>query len=87
MASLGELKEGDGFETNASFDDQCVILVESDDTFSYEYSLDKLSIVDFSEVTPHDELIDPISNESTLDLFPTPPISPLSSPSPFFFLL
>ena len=36
--------------------------------------------MDFSEVTPPKELIDLISIESSLDLTPSPPISPLSSP-------
>ena len=48
FAPLGELKEGDGFETDASSDDQCGILVESDDTISKEHSTNEPSIVEFS---------------------------------------
>jgi len=33
LDSLGELEEGDGFETYASSDDQCGIFIESGDTF------------------------------------------------------
>jgi len=36
--------------------------------------------VDFSEISPHIELIDPISDESSLNLAPILPISHLSSP-------
>ena len=42
--------------------------------------------MEFSEVMPLDELSDLISVESTPDLAPSPPISPLSSPLPFSFL-
>ena len=38
-----------------------------------------LFIMELSEVTPHMELIDPIHLESSLDLAPTPSISPISS--------
>ena len=47
-----------------------------------ERYLDEPSNVDFSEVTPSDELIDPIFVESTLNLAPIPPISSLSSSLP-----
>ena len=84
LASLGELEEGDRFDVDASFDDQCGILVESEDTFSEEHSFDEPSDMEFSEVTPHIKLNDSIFVESTLDLAPTPSISSLSSPLPFF---
>jgi len=48
------------------------ILVELDDTFSEEHSLEEPSIAEFSEVSPHIELHDPISDESSLDLALTP---------------
>lgn len=79
MAPLGELEEGDGFETNASSDDQYDILVELDDIFSQPHSLDDPSIMEFSEFTPPKELIDPISVEFYPDLPHTSPISSLSS--------
>lgn len=82
LAPLGEIEEGDGFKTDASSDDQCGILVESEGTFSDEHSLDEPSVRNFSEVTPLDELSDPFFDESSLDLAPTPPISSLSSPVP-----
>ena len=44
-------------------------------------------LLDFSEVTPPDELSDPISVESTLELSPFLPISSLLLLSPFFPLL
>ena len=87
MAPLGELEEGDGFETDGSFDNQCGTLVESEDTFTKEHSLDEPFDVEFSEVSPHMELDDPISDESFPDLAPSSPILPLSFPFPFFFLL
>jgi len=34
LAPLGELEKGDRFETDASFDHQCGLLVQSEDTFS-----------------------------------------------------
>jgi len=40
--------------------------------------------VDFSEITPPEELLDPIHVESFLDLAPIPPITPLSSSLPIF---
>lgn len=62
----------------------CGILVESDDTFSEEHSLHQPFVMDFSEVTPPDELSDPISDESFPDLAPNSPISSLSSLFPIF---
>ena len=56
----------------------------SEDTFSEVHSLDEPSDVEFREVTPPDELDDPISIESSLELAPIPSISPLSSPLLFF---
>ena len=43
LAPLGELEEGDGFETDANSNDQYGILVESKDIFYEEYSLDEPS--------------------------------------------
>ena len=40
--------------------------------------------MDFSEITPPEELLDPIHVESFLDLAPIPPITPLSSSLPIF---
>jgi len=54
------------------------------DANSEEHSLDEPSNVDFSEVTPPDELNDPFSDESHPDLGPAPPMTPLSSPLPLF---
>jgi len=63
-------------------------ILKSEDTFSDEHSLDEPSDVDFSEVTRLDELIDPIFDESLLNLAPTPPISPtFFLPFPIFSLL
>jgi len=84
---LRELKEGDDFETDASLDDQCGTIVDLEDTFSEEHSLDEPYVVDFSEVTPPDELSDPFSNESHPNLGPGPPISSFFSPLPFFIIL
>jgi len=84
LAPLGEFGGGDGFETDASFNDQCGLLVESKDTFFEEHSLDEPFDVEFSEVLPHMGLDDPISDESTLDLAPSPPIPSFSSPFPIF---
>ena len=47
--------------------------------FLDDHFVDEPSIVDSSEVTPHMELSNPIDKESSLDLAPTPPVSPLSS--------
>ena len=58
------------------------ILVELDDTFSEEHSLEEPSIAEFSEVSPHIELHDPISDESSLELAPTLVLSSLASPLP-----
>lgn len=52
LAPLGELEEGKKFQADVSFDDQCGIFVELDDTFYEEYSLDESSVVEFREVTP-----------------------------------
>lgn len=82
MAPLGELEEGDGFETNASFDDQCAIIVELEDTFSDEHSLDEPCIMDFSAVTPPNELIHPIYVQTSVEFAPILPISSLSSSLP-----
>ena len=84
LAPLGELKDGDEFEIDASLDDQCGILVELEDTFSKEHSFDEPSDVDVSEVSPHIELINTNSTDSFPDLAPIPPISPLSSPFSLF---
>ena len=73
LAPLGELEEGDGFETNASSDDLCSTFVKSCDTLIEEHSFDEPFVVEFSDVTPL-ELIDPISDEPTPDLAPNPPI-------------
>lgn len=81
LAPLGERAKGDGFETNASSNNQCSKLVKSNDPFFKEHFLDEPSIVDSSEVEPHMQLSDPNHIEFSLDLAPTPPISP-----PFFFL-
>lgn len=86
LALLGEIEEEYGFEIDASFVDQCGTLVESEDVFSEEHSLNKPYVVDFSEVTPPDEPSDLVFDECTPDLAPIPPISPLSSPLPLFFL-
>jgi len=83
LAPLGEREEGDGFETNASLDDKCGILVESEDTFSEEHSLDE-PYVEFSEVSPHIELNNLISDQSFPDIAPPSPFSPLPSPLPIF---
>ena len=40
----------DNFETNASFDDQCGIFVELEDTFIEEHSLEEPYVVELSEV-------------------------------------
>ena len=82
LAPLRELKEGDGFKNDASFDSWCGILVESKGTFYEERSLDEPSVVDFSDFTPHMELNDSIYVESFPNLAPIPPISPLSSSVP-----
>ena len=82
LAPLGEFKEGDGFGTNASSDSQCGILVESEDTFSKEHPLYEPCDVEFSEVSPYIELIDPFSDECSSNLVPAPPISSLSSSLP-----
>ena len=66
LAPLEELEECDEFETDASLDDQCGILVELEDTFTGEHSLDEPFDVEFSEVSPQMELDGPISNVSTL---------------------
>jgi len=84
LALSGELEEGDGFETDGSIDNQCGTLVESEDTFTKEHSLDEPFDVEFSEVSPHMELDDPISDESFPNLAPTLPILPLSSPLSIF---
>ena len=60
--------EEDGFETNASFDDKCGILVESENTFFEKHSADEPSIVEFSEVTYHMEFSDLIHMQSTVPL-------------------
>ena len=52
--------------------------------FSEEHSLDEPTYVEFSEVSPHIELVDPFSNESSSVLGPAPPISSLFSPLPIF---
>ena len=83
MAPLGELEQGDGFETNVISDNQCGILVESHDTFSKEHSFDEPSVVEFSEVTHYVELTDLISDEFSLNLAPTYPVSPISFSLPF----
>ena len=77
-APLGELEDEDAIETDDSFHTQCGIFVESDDTFTEDHSLNKPFDGDFIEVKPPEELIDLMSVESSLDLAPTPPISPLS---------
>ena len=87
LAPVGEFEDGDEFETDASFVDQCGILVESKDTFYKEYSLGECSDVEFSEVSPHMEHDDPISDESLPDLAPAHPILSFSSPLPLIFLL
>ena len=45
LASPEEPKEGVRFEANATFDDMYGILVELDDTFSNEYSLEEPYVV------------------------------------------
>jgi len=60
LAPLGETEWRDRFEIDASFHDQCGIFVESDDTFYEEHSLGEPLVVEFSEVTPHVELDDPL---------------------------
>ena len=50
--------------------------------FIETHSLDEPSIVESSEITPHMQLIDPVSDEYSLDFAPTPPISPLLSSLP-----
>jgi len=50
LAPLGELEDRDEFETDAYLNDQCGILVESEDTFFKEHSLDEPCVVHFSEV-------------------------------------
>lgn len=47
--------------------------------FFEDHFVDEPFIVDSSEVTPHMELSNPIHTESSLDLAPTAPISPISS--------
>jgi len=84
LAHLGELKEIDEFKTNISLDDQCGMLVESEDTFSDEHSFDEPSDMEFSGISPYIELINPFCFESSPNLAPTPPISPISSPLPLF---
>jgi len=86
LAPLRELNKGEEFETDASSDDQCGIFVELENIYIKKHSFDEPFTVEFSEVTPHMELIDPISIEYSLDLAPTPPISSLPS-SPLFFSL
>ena len=71
-------------EKDSFFCSECGILVELEDIFLEEHYLDEPSILDFSELTPPDQLIDLISDESSPDLAPIPPISPRSSPLPTF---
>jgi len=87
LAPLGEVKEGYDFETDASSNSQCSILVESQDTFSGEHSLNEPTYVDFRKVSPHIELIDPLSDESSSNLDPPLPFHLFLLPSPFFLLL
>lgn len=82
LAPLGELEEKDGFKIDASFDDQFGIIFESEDTFIEEHSLQEPYVVEFNEVTPPEELIDPISIEFSPNLAPTPPIPSLLSSLP-----
>jgi len=84
LAPLEELKEGDDLEADASLDDQRGTIVKPKDTFSGEHSLYKPYVVEFSEVTPHIKLINPLSDESSLDLGPAPLILSLSSALPPF---
>jgi len=49
-APLGEFEEIDGFEIDASYDDQCGIFIESGDSLSKDHSLDEPSAVDFGQV-------------------------------------
>lgn len=81
---LGELEEGNDFETDASSDYQCGTLVESEDTFFEEHSLGESPIVEVSEVTLPVELSDPIFVESSSNLAPIPRILSLSSPLSIF---
>jgi len=52
LAPLGESEERDGFNSN----DQCSIFVELKDTFIEGQSFNKPSIMEFSEVTPLEEI-------------------------------
>ena len=72
-----------GFETDPNFDDQCGKFVKSEDTVIDGPSFDESSILEFSEVTPPQELTDLIHMESSFDLAPTPSISPFLLPSLF----
>jgi len=72
--------EGDRFETDASFNNQCSIFVKLENTFAKEYSFEEPYIIKLSEVTPPMGLVDLICVKSSLDLVPAPPILPLSSP-------
>ena len=47
--------------------------------FYEEHSLNEPAVVDFSEITPPEDFIDSIRMESSFDLAPTSPISPVSS--------
>jgi len=74
LAPLRALEEVDGFDTDDNSCDQCGILVESEVTFSEDCSLDESFYVEFSMVSSHIELIDPIFDVSSLDLSLFPPI-------------
>ena len=85
LTSPQQHEEGDRLEIGASFDDQCGIFVELEDTFSEDHSLEEPYLVELSEVTPPMKVVDSTHAESSLDLAPTPPISsPSLLPSPFF---
>ena len=67
LAPLGEPEEGDRFEIDTSFDDQCDIFFESDDTYFEEHSLEEPHVVEFVEVTRPTKLVNPIHVDYSLD--------------------
>jgi len=84
LAPLEERKGG-GFVSDASSNDRRRILVQLEDTFTKERSIDEPFVVEFSEVTP--ELSDPIHAKFLLDLAPSFPFYPFLPPSKSFTLL
>ena len=62
---LGDPEEGDGHETDASFD------FELGDSIFKEHSLEEPYVMDLSEVTSPMKLVDPIHIESFLNLVAT----------------